>query len=314
MIFSAPSEHIIPDFSKDPVNALLKRGGEGVLAVIIGVEGPSYRPLGAIMAILSDGTRIGSLSSGCVEADLAVHAQQILITKEPKRLRYGKNSTFFDIQLPCGGGLDILLIPYPDIAILSALNAQREERNVCVLGLDIKNGNSFLARMDRPTGLENSIFYVRFVPPIQFLVFGKGPEASTFASLVNSINYPNILISPDSETLQWAQQVGVKTEYISTAMIPKQLQTDRWTAIILFFHDHSWEPDILSEALKTHAFYIGAQGSRKARDQRYSELRKQGVAEIDIARLHGPIGLIPSARNARTLAISVLAEVLQVAN
>ena len=36
-----------------------------------------------------------------------------------------------------------------------------------------------------------------------------------------------------------------------------------------------------------------------------------GVTDADLARVSGPIGVIPSVRDARTLAVSVLAEVLQ---
>ena len=39
-------------------------------------------------------------------------------------------------------------------------------------------------------------------------------------------------------------------------------------------------------------------------------LEAMGVSEADRARLHGPVGLIPSARDAGSLAVSVLAEVL----
>jgi xanthine/CO dehydrogenase XdhC/CoxF family maturation factor len=73
---------------------------------------------------------------------------------------------------------------------------------------------------------------------------------------------------------------------------------------------HDWEPPILIEALKTPAFYIGAQGSQRARDTRFAALRKMHVTSDDLIRLRGPIGMIASARDPRTLAISVLAEVI----
>lgn len=85
---------------------------------------------------------------------------------------------------------------------------------------------------------------------------------------------------------------------------------DDRTAVVLFFHDHDWEPPILAGALETEAFYIGAQGSQRARDARLLMLRGMGVSDAACARLHGPVGVIPSARDAGTLAVSVLAEVL----
>jgi len=38
-----------------------------------------------------------------------------------------------------------------------------------------------------------------------------------------------------------------------------------------------------------------------------------GVAQNQIDRIHGPIGLIPTQRDARLLAISILAEIVQTA-
>lgn len=300
------------DCNSDPINAILDNDGNGVLAFIIGVDGPSYRPLGAMMAIFPDETFVGSLSSGCVEADLITHAMQCLKDNRPKQIRYGKDSPYFDIKLPCGGGLDILLLPYPDREVLRSINVLRAERQQCVLAVDMVDGTCALANEGRLTGIENSIFYVQFLPSVRFLVFGKGPEASTFSALVSSLKYPNILFSPDKNTLDWVRGHGVEACHISSPTIPNETLIDRWTAVILFFHDHSWEPGILKKALNSEAFYIGAQGSRRARDARHTELLQRGVSDADIGRLYGPIGLIPSARDARTLAISVLAEALMV--
>jgi xanthine dehydrogenase accessory factor len=92
------------------------------------------------------------------------------------------------------------------------------------------------------------------------------------------------------------------------------LSSDKWSAIILFFHDHEWEPAILKSGLSTDGFYIGAQGSQRARDNRFKALEALGVENPELSRLHGPVGIIPSARDARTLAVSVLAEILALAN
>ena len=53
----------------DPIEAIATNRDDAVLAVITGVEGPSYRAVGAAMAIWADGSRLGALSSGCIEAD-----------------------------------------------------------------------------------------------------------------------------------------------------------------------------------------------------------------------------------------------------
>ncbi|MFV0333689.1 MAG: XdhC family protein [Tropicimonas sp.] len=293
----------------DPIETILGRDDDAVLAVIIGVEGPSYRPVGAAMAVFADGSRAGSLSSGCVEGDISNHALEALAAGAPRVLRYGRGSPFMDIQLPCGGGLDILLLHRPDRQVLRALVARRTARQPCVLELDCASGAMRL-REAGSTGRDGALFRVHYLPGIRFLVFGKGPEASTFSALVQSAGYLNLLLSPDEETIEAAARLGSETRHLLRQDMPDGLGVDPWTAITLFFHDHDWEPPILKAALETPAFYIGSQGSQRARDARMLMLEAMGVDRQSRDRLHGPVGLIPSARDAGTLAVSVLAEIL----
>jgi xanthine dehydrogenase accessory factor len=296
---------------RDPVTELLGLPEDGVLALISGVEGPSYRPVGAVMAVDAGGHRTGTLSSGCVENDIALHALEALQAGRPKVIRYGRGSPFMDIQLPCGGGLEIALVPRPDREVLRALTEARAARQPATLSVDLVGGALSLSP-DGETGREGDLFRVRFLPEIRFLVFGKGPEASTFAALVQAAGYPSVLLSPDDETLEAGRAAGAGTQHLTIPGWPDGLSIDDRTAIVLFFHDHDWEPPILIRAVRTPAFYIGSQGSRRARDARIMELEAMGMTEAERARLRGPIGLVPSARDARTLAVSVLAEVLAV--
>jgi len=295
--------------TRDPIDALLATDTPAVLAVIAGVEGPSYRPVGAMMTVFSAHERAGTLSSGCIEADISLHAMQVAQSGEVKVLRYGRGSPFVDIQLPCGGGLDILLLPTPDRDVLKAVARNTHDRIPCTLEIDTETGAMSCVEVGE-TGWTDKSLRVRFVPNINFLIFGKGPEASTFAGLVQSAGYPNTLLSPDTETLDIGAAAGCVTRHLTGQSFPADVVADDRTAVVLFFHDHEWEPPILADALGTPAFYIGAQGSQRARDARMAMLDAMGVSEESRTRLHGPVGLVPSARDPGTLAVSVLAEVL----
>ncbi|MFV0244926.1 MAG: XdhC family protein [Qingshengfaniella sp.] len=295
---------------RDPINALLNRPGHSVAAFIAGVEGPSYRPVGALMAVFSPDDIVGTLSSGCVEADIALNAMRCLDSGMPQMLRYGRGSPFVDIQLPCGGGLDILLVPHPDKAALARIAADRRARTPCTLEVDSRTGAMRVTETGASGMGTDGTLRIHHAPDIRFLVFGKGPEASTFAALVQAAGYPNMLLSPDDETLTNARTAGCPIRALTHPHCPTDLGVDDRTAVILFFHDHDWEPPILHGALATSAFYIGAQGSRRARDARHLMLEALGTGPDQIVRLHGPVGLIPSARDAGTLAVSVLAEIL----
>ena len=102
----------------------------------------------------------------------------------------------------------------------------------------------------------------------------------------------------------------MQTNYLKTPSIALDVKDDQWTAFVLMFHDHDWELELLQSALSADAFYIGALGSRKTHAIRSDRLREAGVAEDAIARIHGPIGLIPSLRDASMVATSCLAEII----
>ena len=291
------------------IRAILERPQGAVLAVIVGVDGPSYRPLGAMMTIYGTNDCVGSLSSGCIEADLALQAQDTLREGVPRLVRYGSGSKFIDIQLPCGGGLEIVLLPAPDLAVLSQLDSMVEQRQRCALDIDIKSGAMALGS-GGSTHRTASRISIEIVPEIRFFAFGKGPEVNTFVALATSAGYPAVVLSPDDETIDLAKNLGCVTQKLTSKTFPDDLAIDDRSAIILFFHDHDWEPEILSSALKTPAFYIGAQGSLKAREARYTAMRGMGVSDKDLERLHGPVGLIASVKDPTTLAISVLAEIV----
>lgn len=293
----------------DPLTVLADAEVSGTLAIITHIEGPSYRSLGATMAILSDGTHVGTLSSGCIEADLVHHAKAASQQGKPVTIRYGQGSQFMDIQLPCGGRLDVTLIPSPDPGVLKELIFLLNQRQVCHFLVDLKTGK-ISVEADIQDIQKDNIFSVRMLPELRFLVFGKGPEASAFVSLTHTSSFPSILISPDLNMCLNAQNIGCPMLRLQKPEFPEEVLVDQRTAIVLFFHDHDWEPPILMAALSSSAFYIGAQGSRRANQSLVKELRILDVPEQQIEKLKGPIGLIPSTRDARTLAVSVLAEIM----
>lgn len=280
----------------DPLGALVSGA---VLAVLTGVEGPHYRRPGTVMAFLPDGRRVGQITSGCIEGDLALHAAEAAASGRSRRLRYGEGSPFVDLRLPCGGGIDIALVPLEDVSGVRAALDLRAARLPARLLIDPDRATARLTDAEAPGAI---ILPLR--PPLRIEVAGSGVEAATFAALAHAAGYPVRLLSPDEATLAAAQARGVEARPLGP------LVADAWTAVVLFFHDHEIEPPLIAEALSGPAFYIGAQGSLRAHTLRRAALAELGVAEAEMARLRGPIGVIRSARDPKVLALSVLAEIV----
>ena len=270
-----------------PFAAALQAEEPIALAVITGVVGASYRPVGAVMIFDATGRSFGNLSSGCIERDVGIHAAEALSDGQIRRLRYGAGSPYLDLQLPCGGGLDILVIPRPDLNALRAAEADLAAR--------------------RPSRLDLVDIRLEILPELRFLIFGKGPETRSLSHLARAAGYQVATYSPDPETLQ-----GLSDGHIlPSARWPEGVIPDNRSAVALFFHDHDWEPPLLTTALRSEAFFIGAQGSKRAHDARCATLAHIGLSAAEIERLASPFGLIPSLRDPQSLAVSVLAQVLE---
>ena len=89
-----------------------QNGGPGVLATVVATAGSTYRKPGARMLILPDGSYVGLLSGGCLEADLAIHARQVQSGGMPRAIEYdmrGPDDILFGIGAGCEGAMRVLL-------------------------------------------------------------------------------------------------------------------------------------------------------------------------------------------------------------
>lgn len=292
----------------DPWEAAALMGEGAVLAVLTGTTGPAYRNTGAAMVISPDGRAAGAISSGCVEADLILRAQDLPTAQDVLHLRYGLGSPFFDLKLPCGGGIEVMLFRLRDGGVIDALQKARRARRVVFLRV------SDQGRLSLHDAHPGSGFVIPFLPPLRHVIFGAGAEALTFAGLVAGLGQDHLLLSHDPATLASARSQGVRAEPLARLSDIAQARIDARTAVTLFYHDHDYEPEILVQVLASPAFYIGAQGSRATQARRLARLADLDVPSDSLGRIDGPIGMIHSTRDPQTLAISVLAKITQAAS
>ncbi|MNP72655.1 hypothetical protein D3C76_1692550 [compost metagenome] len=67
--------------------------------------------------------------------------------------------------------------------------------------------------------------------------------------------------------------------------------------------------------MRTEAFYIGVMGSRATSDKRRERLRRiGGLGDVELGRIHAPIGLNLGSKTPAEIALAVLADILRVRN
>lgn len=112
-------------------------GESCALATLVHVEGSSYRAPGARMLICGSGSTTGTISAGCLEADVVEHALAVLEAGKPKLVTYDTGSTSEDqawgLGLGCNGVVHVLIEPLaPGSLYLQALRRSCESNAASV--------------------------------------------------------------------------------------------------------------------------------------------------------------------------------------
>ena len=247
------------------------------LVVLTGIEGAAARGLGTLMAVSQGGQWSGSLSGGCVETALVGEALRVMATGKAELMRIGAGSPLIDIRLPCGSGMDLLFIPAPDadaIAIASALLAARQPVTM-MLARDGTLKTRATAVGDT-TGWSDECFTLRIDPALRLVIAGHGEETRLLARLAFDWGADVFVLSPDEGIVAKAA-VFAKAELLKSPGRHASLVLDHWSALVMLFHDHDWETQLLVQALEQQPLYIGAMGSRTTHAGRLEALTEAGV-------------------------------------
>jgi len=92
--------------------ALTGAGGSGVLGTVVRVTGSAYRRPGARMLFRDGAEPVGLVSGGCLEADLAERARELIAGGSPRTVVYDMRSPddlVWGLGLGCGGEIRVLL-------------------------------------------------------------------------------------------------------------------------------------------------------------------------------------------------------------
>jgi len=289
-----------------------QQGKRAALLTLYNTEPTGPRPTGSQMAVSEAGDFTGFLSGGCVEGALVEETKAAIIEGKNRSIRYGVNSPYFDIALPCGSAIDVFIDVHFTESNLDKIVSAMTNRQPVQLITDMKDGSSRVSSLDDHDDraqlvLQGQTFNRLYRPLLRLIIAGKGPAVISSAEIARASDINVTVITSEDDTAAQCKSFGAE---IARSISPQGI--DRWTAVATLFHEHELEGPVLSAALNSDAFYIGALGSRVTHSERIARLIEDGFPETEIARIKGPLGLSIGSRNPPEIAISLVAEVLQV--
>ncbi|MCX4097964.1 XdhC family protein [Nocardia sp. alder85J] len=315
-------------------------GRSFAVATIVDVTGSAPRPVGATMAVDTDGRVLGSLSGGCVEGAVYELCREVLESGQPVRETFGySESDPFAAGLTCGGALDVFVhrVTTADRAVLDAvlhgpepvaLVRDLSTGRLLALAGDETIGDPFPAEViaaaaamldTGATGLrtvgcepeEITVFVESFTPPPRMIVVGAIDFAAAVAGIGRFLGYHVTVCDarpvfatparfPDADEVV----VDWPHRYLASTRM------DSRTVVCVLTHDPKFDIPVLELALRLPIAYVGALGSRRADRDRRAHLRAAGLTDAELARLHSPIGLNLGGHTPAETAVAIAAEIV----
>jgi len=339
----------LKEFYKERLE-LLKSGESFVLASIFDSQGSAPRTTGARMIIRKDGSIIGTVGGGKVEAlviqdGVNIFDTKVTILKEYK-LQEVENK---GIGMACGGDVSILM-EYVDAEKQMNIKLYEEVvkcfengEKASIIRKFFNDGNNinylykngkviFNSNDTEKEVVEKYSDVVRYrdlilvkeenanvlIEPIcnlgRLYIFGAGHVSQKLAELAKKIDFMVTVVDYRAEFAN-VERFPATDEIIVPNSFEgcfEELPIDKDSYIVIVTSGHMFDLTCLKQALSTDAYYIGMIGSRRKRNIVYENLKKDGFTIDDFNKVHNPIGLEIGAETPEEISVSIAAELIKV--
>lgn len=301
-----------------------QQGHPVTLVTLLETWGTSPRPPGALLAFRGDGQFSGSGAGGYAEDDLIARTRAALQLEArgdlPSEIIHALTQDEAERQgLPCGGNLRLVQEPVTDTTWIAELLRRTEAHQKVARTLTLANGTVQLdegeAVCTERFGFDGLTLTHCLGPRWRVVLIGASQLGQAVAGIARQLDMevlvcdPRPGYGPERDGPGITRLPGAPEQAVAVA------EPDQHTAVLALSHDPALDDPGLHAALQSPAFYIGALGS-----QRNQTLRKQrlidryGSTETELARIVGPAGLKLGGKTPSEMALSIVAQLVQVKN
>ena len=291
------------------------------LATLVAVEGSSYRRPGARLLMLGDGTRIGSISGGCLEEDILLRARRVLESGRSETAVYDttdENDLVWGVGLGCRGVVQIFIEPIAQNrpGWISVLAENRASNRVTSLAVVYRENAGEFQGTQLPAALPSDFpgpgTFLETVAPLPLLVlFGAGDDVQPVVRLAKETGW-RVTVVDSRATYATAGRFPEADSVIvaNAGENAVQLKLNEQTHVVVMTHRFAEDVKLLAMLLARPLAYLGVLGARKRTDRVLAELGEQGFVPLPetLERLCAPVGLDLGATTPETIALSIVAE------
>ena len=297
----------------DVIDEASAAGEKVAVATVIDTIRSAPRQPGAKMVVREDGRFVGSVSGGCVEADLVERAKAMFAGGEGGVVRYGiSDGEAWEVGLSCGGQIDVWL-EQADPALWREVRSVLDQDVYAMLYTNTRTGDKRLEReVLGSTGLRDDGVFAEVVEgPLRVVIFGAAEAAEHLCAYGKQLGWRTTVVDA-RPALATPERVPSAGEIIKAW--PDQVvdRIDERTVVVTLSHEERLDIPAVAAALERHARYVGAIGARRTQERRRAALSEQGFSEADLDRIHGPAGIDLGGRSPAQVALAIAAEIVAV--
>lgn len=299
-----------------------REGRTLALATVVSTAGSTYTKPGHRILIADSGDYQGLVSGGCLEGDLAAHAQRVIASGDAQVITYdlrGEADEPFGLGIGCDGLLRILLQrlsptdgfePFATLAIV--LRGDVTARCAIVLADhgDLRTGTTLIS-MDGafswPDLAATEVLYTKLRPLPRLLVLGAGADAVPVVTLADTLGWRVTLVDHRPAYLERPAFASADSRVCAPVTeVGAHVPLGTFAAALVMSHHLATDRGYLGALATSRIPYIGLLGPPGRRERLLRELGDAaGALE---GRLHGPAGLNIGADSPESIALSILAE------
>jgi xanthine dehydrogenase accessory factor len=322
---------------RDPLDVArnwLEEHGKAALATVVATWGSAPVPVGGQLVVGPDERFQGSVSGGCVEADVIAEAADVMASGRPRLLEFGvAEETAWRAGLPCGGTIKVLLEPLArgrDMGFLERALAARRARAPLIVATNVATGTRRLFEPDQALppeiaacmaggecGLaetaDGHVFVQALLPPVRLVIAGATNIGQVLADLGRQVGYDVFVVDPRAAFASEERFGGTQTLTEWPGGSLAALGLDARTAVVALTHAAHIDDEALMIALRSPCLYVGALGSKRTHAKRLERLAAAGLSDAELSRIHAPVGLPIGAKGPAEIAVSILAQIIKVA-
>jgi xanthine dehydrogenase accessory factor len=290
-----------------------------VLATLVSVAGSSYRRPGARLLVQADGSRIGSISGGCLEEDVMARAARIQLTGTPDAVVYdttSENDLVWGVGLGCHGVVRVLLEKTPARPPWANALAQNFARRRAT-ALAVEHGGNdptrWGTRLAAPGDCADAerLFLNTVPPPTSLIIFGAGDDAQPLARLAQALGWQVTIADPRAAftSAERFPTADARVTGPAEALVGK-INPGADAVVVVMTHHYVHDVPILRDLLSRPLAYLGLLGPKKRAEKILGDLTASGATILpdQRARLHAPVGLDLGADSPEQVALSIIAE------